>query len=598
MFTPNKIVKGLSPSNCEDASESSFPVTPELCRSSLYGLGPSEEFAYGALPVSCIKDAHARLIRTVSEHRCELAKHYLEIAPRLASDYLVQIHSPYGISEARFEELESEIVERYRGALNSSAYKMLRQQLTDSSSRLDQVTHAINSCPLLLRDVVMERLRSAALADRILGEETCVNVEISVTPTVSPCYGVEGRAMAVARALKQRIPSVSLTTSGPSSTVFEKEWERLTHNKKMSGGSESKGELSLCFYPSERSNPVLDRPFAAFIPLVKAFNKVTPPKACGGSLVSNDLASVFGTLPIDSHLAALSVEKQNLTAAELVEARKDWLKRNCNFAQVEALQRLELYEGWQGACAIWGLAYVQNKDVLVKELATLESLLKRSSERFPLIAEGKQVVVHVKLGELSSSERFFNEAFAAGIRFISPQGDVIDGAKGDFFGVCPPRVTVMVHSQIEHAEFANGMATLSGTLVRSSSTGEWINFPVWVTGSASWLEAMSAGAPFRHDNNDATKVKTPQLEALLRKHFILSSGTVPTWRESVEYSSSRVQNYLLGDVATSERYLDLERWTAEAKGLAESVMSISSIDEVVIALARIALSRNSSTESF
>ncbi|MCK5219601.1 hypothetical protein KAR10_08765, partial [bacterium] len=133
---------------------------------------------------------------------------------------------------------------------------------------------------------------------------------------------------------------------------------------------------------------------------------------------------------------------------------------------------------------------------------------------------------------------------------------------------------------------------LSGTLARSSNDEYWLDFPVFLTGTASWLEVVSSGIPWLHDGYDTkTGSKRGILVPTLIKMLALEDEKKPykrTWEELHNAAQQLVGELLMGGNANPEKYTKLEEWTLRARQYTHAMYKFNMIDDILVQLARTA----------
>lgn len=108
------------------------------------------------------------------------------------------------------------------------------------------------------------------------------------------------------------------------------------------------------------------------------------------------------------------------------------------------------------------------------------------------------------------------------MRVISQNGQ-FHGRADDVSG--NPAITAVILPGVDNVLCKELISQLAGCAVRNETDTSWIDFPVYITGSASWLEAISAGAIYLHDENDAGMSKTDQIKRALCKQAALEDAT-------------------------------------------------------------------------
>jgi hypothetical protein len=175
----------------------------------------------------------------------------------------------------------------------------------------------------------------------------------------------------------------------------------------------------------------------------------------------------------------------------------------------------------------------------------------------------------------------------AGIRIIDATPPIVQHVNPDV----PPRITLVTHSAIDNVYMRQALTQLVGCPVRDSTNTRWIDFPVYVTGSASWLESVSAGGIALHDDTDTLSgKKCGQIASLLLKQRILAGEDLSSssWSTAHRDMMSEASRHILGSDPDGNRYRNLERLSAQARAFTDALYQLNSVDDLIIALADMA----------
>jgi hypothetical protein len=304
------------------------------------------------------------------------------------------------------------------------------------------------------------------------------------------------------------------------------------------------------------------------------------------SPVCNDLHNPRGTVILDRGQYRARQERDSWDLARLAQERQAWrsavIPEPCNRALEEAASR----EGWSVDQAIWGMCYVWDTDALAEELQALASLVRDNSRALPHDESSPlpHIVIHARVTAWGDFNGMAIKLANAGIRTISAETPHQPTATPNG----PPLITIVLHSTIDNRYMRQAFAQLVGCPVRDSTGNHWIDFPVYVTGSASWLESLSAGGIVRHDDLDAVSgSKRSQIASLLLKQRILAGSDLggASWTALHSRTLGAAEEYLIGKDPGAAWYQNLERLSARARSFTDALYQFNSVDDVIIALA-------------
>ena len=139
------------------------------------------------------------------------------------------------------------------------------------------------------------------------------------------------------------------------------------------------------------------------------------------------------------------------------------------------------------------------------EQGEYEDLLNAESAGGYFIDRGRQLIIHLFDNLLWKHNFDFKYFLEKGIDILDTTGRPLKGTKHN-----NKPVTIIRHNEVGNNEIKELFTELNGTLIRTADNRGWINFPVFVTGGASWLEAISSGLVYLHDTGDMVRVKAVQ----------------------------------------------------------------------------------------
>lgn len=315
--------------------------------------------------------------------------------------------------------------------------------------------------------------------------------------------------------------------------------------------------------------------------------------------ITDDLQDPFGTIYLDTGLRKRRNERDTWTPGQMIEARSTWLDRIFAIAprpqRLQTLKDLAHREGWEPEKAIWTWGYFQDTgsfDAGLTELA--EAFSGENAGNMPFIEGGRQLLFHLVPGTWAKSladgdERLSPANLAAllrekGMTVLTPEGEVL---APDPLRKVP--VTIVLYPSIDNTELKTLCAELSGSLVKSSSTAKefFIDFPAFVTGTSSWLEALSAQSIFLHDNFDCSEnLKRGILRSVIVKELAFLDAHAYEDVGELQSRADILVNELLMSTGTHlSGYKDLEAWTLKARALSNAMFRFNTVDDILIQLA-------------
>ncbi|MCX5666185.1 MAG: methyltransferase [Candidatus Omnitrophica bacterium] len=297
--------------------------------------------------------------------------------------------------------------------------------------------------------------------------------------------------------------------------------------------------------------------------------------------ISSDLNDPFGTLYLDRGLYERHLARDSWAPDELIKRRSGWLKNSTSLSseQRQALADLSAEEGWDPARAIWTSAYFQAHETMMPEMNNIIN----ASEKLPFSEGGKQLVIHAVRGIRAQGEEFsLGKLIDSGVTIITPSGVVRSPDRSK-----RRPITIILYNNIDNGEFRSLISELNGTMVKSEKYGFFIDFPAFVTGGASWLEAVSSGSPYLHDDfNTALGYQRELVKSTLVKKLALEDKEGKrSMAELTADAEKQTGAFIAGNPDNIGRYSDLEGWTREAREYSDAMYRFNMIDDILIALA-------------
>lgn len=546
-----------------------------------------------SLRISTVNLNLSQLVMAVSQQRAHALRFLFQqdVALRRSYDYLLE--RPY-IPRSKFNEVEHSFADYYAGKLKSSEYLRIKSTLEDSEAAVNEFIDDRNRNIPLIKAIIDQREVKLRLALQSLREDGSQHIIVETDGHGWNLGGVLGECMMVVNNLLNRVPTLSVTVLSPEKNLlaagvnFSAEaHERLTIKLYSDADTNSKSNLTIKFYGDCKgfqsyTNKICFFQFGEVFSTLQAKDGDYVPDYLNAA-VTNDLSHPAGTLMLDTSLSHARAERDTWSLEELASQRAKWRDAVLNEKQNNTLQRIAYSEGWNVDRAIWSLGYFQAAPAALRELRILRDVT-RSGEISELL-QAKQIVFHLRLGALAARGIDFQEIIADGFRIISDDGEIVSNSIAKTTIDKLP-ITLVLHQKIDYLEMKRCISQLAGCPVRDGNNCFWIDFPLWVTGTASWLEAVSSGAIYLHDNIDAWDKKMPQISELVKKQLILIDDNSDLNYEKIsEIANSRAFEYLLGNHQHKKKYVDLEGWSREARNFSEAMFRLNSVDDVIIALA-------------
>lgn len=308
------------------------------------------------------------------------------------------------------------------------------------------------------------------------------------------------------------------------------------------------------------------------------------------TIINNNVANPLGSLILNKSLLERMHQHDNLSLSQLVNKRSIWLEKNLTTMQKLNLDKLSENK-WDPSKSIWSFAYFQESGEFLKELY----LIKMYMEGFPTLEGGKQLLINMVCGEkITDVSDFIDSLKKAMVKVIDSDGLLHSNAEGD---TAP--VTIVMHRNLQNESVLENVIDLGGTSVRASNNKFWIDYPVYITGQASWLEALAAAKIYVHDGNDTGPgVKLKQLQFLARHTVALGNeDNSKTWQNSrVEVNEILNSTFMHGLFSKNMEYKDLEAWTKKVRRRTELIYKLNMADDILIDTANLLLEEHNTGE--
>ncbi|HNV86735.1 MAG TPA: hypothetical protein PKL97_07210 [Candidatus Omnitrophota bacterium] len=304
--------------------------------------------------------------------------------------------------------------------------------------------------------------------------------------------------------------------------------------------------------------------------------------------VSFDMRDPFGTIILDGRLRTRKRHRDRWSPEELVRHRDQWLEETFQTPREKTrllkLRTVARQNGWQPEKAIWTWGYFQDMELFTKELGTLAKAFSPGPvDRVPFADGGRQLLVHLIPGGWLTAPLLPWEFAQMGFTVIDRDGTVTEP---------PPErkipVTLFMYYGVQHDRLETLQCELNGTLSKTrDDSGEFfVDFPAFVTGTASHLEALSSESIYLHDDFDIERfAKREVLEDYLVKALYLEGHGKQSLAQLRAMAGDRAQDFLMGQGRGLSRYADLENWTRAARKHAESLYLFNAADDLLIQLA-------------
>lgn len=505
-----------------------------------------------------------------------------------------------GISKKHKVDMFSEIAE-------------LKEQLRNKHSEFKMFLKAVNESPEAIRHMAEERTRRNKELEKIIATLGTQASTVNIYVDNRTGGGVMGTARLVAEALVNRLKNIKVNIFVFRS-VMEPDGINFTNGSKDNGAIRlipiadpgllsktgfyyDKVKEAMVHISVEADTGFLGREHALFqiksLPREQGYS--FPSEIFYEQEVNNDLTSLYGALPLSEGLEKEHENKNTVrTVKDITVGRRLWL--DAVLKQKTALgllEKLSIEEGWALEKAIWTSGYYQDRDNFLKEINILYQAFKSEDilNRIPFIAGGKQLVMHLVPGKWSGKNpdkwrQADRKAIAAD---LLRRGIAVIDASGKMIYEKPASripITVVLYETIDNQELKTLLSGLNGTLQRDRENKFWIEFPVFVTGNASWLEAVSCGLPFLHDN---FQTKPSLYKGILVSTFIRmlaledeDSHSPRSWEQLKIVAEKLASEYIMGENNDSAKYGRLEEWTRLANEYAEAMLKFNMIDDVVM----------------
>jgi len=477
------------------------------------------------------------------------------------------------------------------------ATKKFKQKIKKGKHLIQRLIRLRNTSPSTIRDVADEReklIHDVLEAVKDLGEET-VNIYISAQNAV----GLMGRGKLIADALVHASETIKVNIIvwdgriEPDGFKFEdKRDSRITFicpedkRQKASYAKLAKVHIGVSHDVDEAAEG--DIVFKLF-PIGNVQGQKWDELWYLKSRANNDLEDPYGTVFLDRDLYERRKQKDLWDNKRLAFERRTWLSRACDPRQVGSLDRLAKEKGtrkkaWHPERAIWTWGYFQDATNFKKELKRMVTAFSGENiKHIPFADGGKQLVMHLVAGKgrtHHSIDYWIPKTLRKRINVIDKNGDLIspEGSKVP--------ITIVLHDSIDNKDMKTLQSELSGTAVKTDDQKMWIDFPVLVTGSASWLEAISAGAIWLHDGYDVRRDNKRGIvvSTVIRKYALEDSEGTLSWQELKEKAEDEADKYMMGAEGHESLYADLEGWTRGAREYTDMMYKFNMVDDILQAV--------------
>lgn len=490
--------------------------------------------------------------------------------------------------EIDFSDTLMELIQLYYPKLSDSQeLNTLKQSNKNDMGQIinELANKAFMSFPFV-KTIVQQRIELLESSMEILKDaEPTVNIYIQQQGG----NGVMGMASILADSILSRLPKafvklLVIANSGEDqSNLFEtdnkhKEISVITEGTKDFNARVEEGDLHLVVSGNSVDRSFLPASIEAIdVPgYAIAASYFSGRNKSRSNIISNNIADPLGTLILNESLMDRRQAHDDMSLEQLWSARIDWLLRYLSKQQYESLQIISKgsYEAHKG---IWSFAYFQESAEFLVELMAI----KRHINNFNYIENGKQLLINMVLGKkIDSPDEFARSLANSGVKVIDSNGRIIVNEI-----VNPLPITIVIHESLPNQAVISNMIDLGGTCVRTADGAAWIDYPVYITGQASWLEAISAAKLYVHDGNDTGPgVKIKQQEYLARKIMALKSGDdVKSWNTvRVEVNKIFNSTYMHALGVNNFKYKNLEEWTATVREHSKLLYKFNMADDIAI----------------
>lgn len=495
----------------------------------------------------------------------------------------------------------------------------LEQQIGSLEREICGIVEARNSDPDLTRRVCSNRAINVTHAKQVLASIETIQLLFSVEGIGLRVGGIVGRAMLMIEALLSELPNARVHIHSPEKSfsaagvVFGSAAAgRLTMGQfplegpGVHGSHEAHMHVDVTgSWPSAKRDGVAAHttlyPFA-YVQELGSIRWLGAPEmpeltlALHQSPVCNDLHNPRGTVILDRGLYKARQERDRWDLARLTHERQAWRSAVIAHPANSKLEELASHEGWSVDEAIWSTCYVWDTNKLTKELLTLSNFIRDNPHALPSSESSTlpHILIHARPTGWGDFEYMCARLAEAGIRIIDTTARVVQHLPHG----PSPRITLITHSAIDNVYMRQAVSQLVGCPVRDATNSHWIDFPVYVTGSASWLESLSAGGIALHDDTDTLSGnKLGQIASLLLKQEILAGKDLGGLSWSAAHLSAMwaATSHILGSDSAAYRYRDLERLSAESRAFTDSLYQLNSVDDLIIALGDIVIRKSLGT---
>lgn len=288
------------------------------------------------------------------------------------------------------------------------------------------------------------------------------------------------------------------------------------------------------------------------------------------------LQDPYGAVPFDLTIEKRARESASISLEELFARRAQWLEGEGNAPFRETLKELAGDGKWSVEKSVWSWAYFRNPDTFLGEMRSLENALRSPSfqKETMFVGDGEQIVIFAAQSRYLDRPIDPVEWNQLGFSVVTETGQLLTPPEG----VERLPVTIVWHSGFKNTDVRELVSGLCGTC-HMDAHSERIKFPLYVTGWASWYEAISAGQISLHDGVDqATDLMAPAIRLAWQRVAITSGVSINEQQEFVSVASSSM---LMGRSDNSARYLDLETWSHEGSLFSRHMLPYNCAYDVV-----------------
>jgi hypothetical protein len=300
------------------------------------------------------------------------------------------------------------------------------------------------------------------------------------------------------------------------------------------------------------------------------------------SPVSTDLHNPFGALILNKELLKKKQQKDNYSKEYIQHKRRLWIKSALGKKQREVLTKLARNNKWDPVNAIWSFAYCANSKSFIEELHTLLSVLfSPSIDKIPFISGGQQIIIHFIIRDKKFRFACDETLLKMGITVIDENGKSVNSNNNSKLPI-----TVVMYDCLPNIKIEELMTELNGTLVRNCTNKFWIDFPLFITGTSSWGEAISSGSIYLHDGYDGGRPNREiMLDTLIKIFAINDVNGLFSYADLRVMAERQLGKLLMGEDKEREKYLNLDEWAQYSRNNANLLMKFSLVDDILIKLA-------------